>query len=682
MRAPEPLQAPDSSGSLSLLRRRTYLVILPITVVAALVIYLLSAGQPGLTFNTVALPALALGVLLLLLALLSGRVPLRWIEHGFYVLVVATFLGKYVASVAQQGTPPDTALVEVFIWTPFVYVLAFLIDTPRRAMSRSAAVSALGLVIGGYGVFSGTMPLVRLLEFHLAQGIILTMLYSLSALKNQVLALQDQVGEMHRLAHLDPLTGISNRRQLELQLGHEVLRSQRYGTPWCVIMFDLDDFKGINDAYGHAVGDEVLREAARLMQREVRGTDLLGRWGGEEFLILAVQIDLPYALALTERLRSALAAHPMPGPGHVTASFGVAAYRDQESAESLISRADAALYLAKRAGKNRVEGALVRVDTPLRVPALHNPFPVTRPTEQSEIAQATSRWLSTFELGPQDDVSRTHLAGTFAQLAAALHPSAGPEALRLMADWYCVMFLHDDRCDASGIGKDPPRLHVLTTRLMWALQGHQPAADDEPLAWAMADLGRRLRDAGGDAWLQNVTEHVSAYFRSLAWEADNRARGVIPSTDEYVHMRPLTAGLAIDEAFLSLVDQLRLPAHVYAHPAVQALTQHANRAVCWSNDIISLDKELQGGDVHNLVLVLRQERGMGLQDALEAAAAMYHQELERLIDAPRHLPDLGPELNTQLRRYVQLQQLRVGGILEWSWRSKRYQLSQGSSQPT
>lgn len=681
MRVPDPPQVPDNSGPLSLLRRRTYLVILPITVVAALVIYLLSAGQPGLTFNTVALPALALGVLLLLLGLLSGRMPLRSVEHGFYVLVVATFLGKYVASVTHQDAPPDTALVEVFIWTPFVYVLAFLIDTPRRAMSRSAAVSALGILIGSYGVLSGTMPLVRLLEFHLAQGIILTMLYSLSSLKNQVLALQGQVGEMHRLAHLDPLTGISNRRQLELQLGHEVLRSQRYGTPWCVIMFDLDDFKGINDAHGHAVGDEVLREAARLMQREIRGTDLLGRWGGEEFLILAVQIDLPYALALTERLRAALAAHPMPGPGHVTASFGVAAYRDSESAESLISRADAALYLAKRAGKNRVEGALVRVDAPLQMPELHNPFPVAPPAEQTEVAQATSRWLSTFELGPQDDVSRTHLAGTFAQLAAALHPVATGRDLRLMADWYCVMFLHDDRCDASGIGKDPPRLHTLTTRLMWALQGHQPAADDEPLAWAMADLSRRLRDAGGDPWLQDVTEHVSAYFRSLSWEADNRARGVIPTTDDYVRMRPLTAGLAIDEAFLSLVDQLRLPGHVYAHPAVRALTQHANRAVCWSNDIISLEKELQGGDVHNLVLVLRQERGMGLQDALEAAAAMYHQELERLIDAPRHLPDLGPELNVHLARYVQLQQLRVGGILEWSWRSKRYQLGHGSGLP-
>ena len=675
MRASDPPRVPADVGSLSLLRRRAYLLILPVTLLAACVTWGLSAGQPDPTFNGLALPVLALGTLLLLLGLISQRLPLRWIERGFYVLAVLIFLAKYASAVVDRGVPPDTALVEVFIWTPFVYVLAFLIESPRSALIRSVTVSVLSLLIGAYGVWIGGMPAVRLLEFHLAEGIILTLLYLLSTLKNQVLALQDQVGDLHRLAHLDPLTSTSNRRQLELQLSHEVLRSQRYGTPWCVIMFDLDDFKAVNDAYGHAVGDEVLRQTSAVMQREVRGTDLLGRWGGEEFLILAVQIDLPYALALTERLRVALEQHPMPGPGRVTASFGVAAYRDQETAEDLLARADAALYSAKAAGKNRVEGSLVKVDTPLRVPPLLNPFPVLAPAPHHDIAQATSRWLSTFDLGPQDDVSRVHFSGTFAQLAAALHPTAAADALRLMADWYCVMFLHDDRCDASGIGKDPARLRALTARLLAALKGHAPVPDDEPLAWAMSDLSRRFRDAGSDAWLDEVAAHVTAYFSSLAWEADNRARGVVPILDEYVRMRPLTAGLAIDEAFLSLVDDLHLPGEVHAHPTVQALTVHANRAVCWSNDIISLEKELQGGDVHNLVLVLRQERGLGLQDALEAAAAMYHQELERLIDVEQHLPDLGPEINVQLARYVQLQQIRVGGILEWSWRSKRYQLA-------
>ncbi|WP_309573156.1 terpene synthase family protein [Deinococcus sp.] len=674
MRAPDPPQVPGDTESLSLLRRRTYLLILPVTLLAVCMTWALSAGQANPTFNSVALPLLALGLLLLLLGLISGRVPLRWIERGFYAVVVTVFLAKYASAVIDLTVPPDTALVEVFIWTPFVYVLAFLIESPRNALTRSAGVYGLSSLIGAYGVWIGGMPVERLLEFHLAEGIILTLTSLLSTLKNQVLALKDQVGDLHRLAHLDPLTGISNRRQLELQLSHEVLRSQRYGTPWSVILFDLDDFKAVNDAYGHAVGDEVLRQTSAVMQREVRGTDLLGRWGGEEFLILAVQIDLPYALDLTERMRLALERHPMPGSGRITASFGVAAYRDQESAEELLARADAALYGAKAAGKNRVEGALVKVDTPLRHPALLNPFPVPAPDPHHGVALETSRWLSTFDLGPQDDVSRVHFSGTFAQLAAALHPSADEDALRLMADWYCVMFLHDDRCDASGVGKDPTRLRHLTGRLLTALRGHTPAPGDEPLAWAMADLSRRFREAGDDVWLGEVTHHVTAYFSSLAWEADNRARGVVPTLEEYVRMRPLTAGLAIDEAFLSLVDDLHLPDEIHAHPTVQALTVHANRAVCWSNDIISLEKELQGGDVHNLVLVLRQERGLGLQDALEAAAAMYHQELERLIDVEQHLPDLGSDINPLLARYVQLQQTRVGGILEWSWRSKRYQL--------
>ena len=236
------------------------------------------------------------------------------------------------------------------------------------------------------------------------------------------------------------------------------------------------------------------------------------------------------------------------------------------------------------------------------------------------------------------------------------------------------MILHDDRCDSSSIGHNPARLRALTSRLLATLQGQPPLPDDEPLAWAMADLHPRLLRIGGPAWLQNLTLHVNSYFESLVWEADNRANKTIPSLAEYVKMRPLTAGLAIDEAFLEVVDNLRLPPAARDHPAVQALTMQANRAVCWSNDILSLEKELQGGDVHNLVLVLQQERQLEIQPALDMAAGMYHQELERLIDGEQHLPDFGPETNAILSRWVQLQQLRVGGLLEWTWRSKRYQL--------
>ncbi|WP_165795412.1 terpene synthase family protein [Deinococcus koreensis] len=678
---PAALKA-DGGDRLAQIKRRVYLPVLQATLIAVVFTYVIGLrGEPD-PFNHLALPLLAVALLSLLLLQLMGRVTVRWIERAFFGVAATAFMAKFVFTVAHSPAIPDAALAQVYIWTPFLYVLAFLIDGSRSAIRRSLVVYVIGVLIGLYGVLSGALSNVRyLLDFYLAGAMILILLYVLATLRHHVSQLQTQVGEMRRLAHLDPLTGVSNRRQLDLQLSQEVLRSERYGSSWSVILFDLDDFKKINDRHGHAAGDEVLRQTAELMQRELRTTDLLGRWGGEEFLILAVQIDLPYARILAERLCRALAAHRMPEVGRVTASFGIATYRTGEGAESLLRRADAALYSAKHAGKNRVEVSLDSRDTPLVLPALQNPFPVAPPAPHEAVSRETSAWLARHGLGPNEDISRGLFATNIVQAVAALHPSADDEGLRLTADWVGLMILHDDRCDSSGIGHNPARLRALTSRLSATLQGQPPAPDDEPLAWAMADLHPRLLQAGGPAWLQTLTRHVDSYFESLVWEADNRASKTIPTLAEYVKMRPLTAGLAIDEAFLEIVDGLRLPPAVRDHPAVQALTMQANRAVCWSNDILSLEKELQNGDVHNLVLVLQQERQLELQPALEMAAGMYHQELERLIDGEQHLPDFGPEVGALMSRYVKLQQLRVGGLLEWTFRSKRYQLGAGLEVP-
>lgn len=165
------------------------------------------------------------------------------------------------------------------------------------------------------------------------------------------------VEETHRLASVDELTGLKNRRRVAESLEEALLRAERYSEPLCVALMDIDHFKRVNDEYGHNVGDTVLRQVACVLRGSVRNVDVVGRWGGEEFLVLLPQASEMGGRVVAERLRARLAAAspPRPGPATVTASIGVACYRDGMTGEMLVDRADQALYRAKARGRNRVE---------------------------------------------------------------------------------------------------------------------------------------------------------------------------------------------------------------------------------------------------------------------------------------------------------------------------------------
>jgi diguanylate cyclase (GGDEF)-like protein len=157
------------------------------------------------------------------------------------------------------------------------------------------------------------------------------------------------------LATVDPLTRAFNRRKLADILAEETSRARRYATPLSVVLFDIDHFKRVNDAYGHDVGDVVLTEMAQLVMGLLRECDRLARFGGEEFLVVAPGVGVEGAMDLAERLRGAVAGFSFPGAPGVTSSFGAAQYRPGEPAEAMVKRADAALYRAKEGGRNRVE---------------------------------------------------------------------------------------------------------------------------------------------------------------------------------------------------------------------------------------------------------------------------------------------------------------------------------------
>jgi len=160
------------------------------------------------------------------------------------------------------------------------------------------------------------------------------------------------------LSTLDALTAIANRRHGETLLEQEIKRARRYKHPLALIAFDIDRFKGVNDRYGHPVGDMVLRAVAEAAQKLVRASDVLVRSGGEEFQVIAPHTSAIDGLKVAEKLRTAIEATEMPGVDQVTISLGVAQLGEHESADSLTVRVNAALARAKRAGRNCVELAM------------------------------------------------------------------------------------------------------------------------------------------------------------------------------------------------------------------------------------------------------------------------------------------------------------------------------------
>ena len=167
--------------------------------------------------------------------------------------------------------------------------------------------------------------------------------------------LEELARSLDKRAATDPLTGLFNRRKIDRSLANEIMRAQRYKTQLSLMLFDIDHFKKVNDNFGHQAGDAVLVELARYTAGHIRNTDVLARWGGEEFVILSPGNSGPMGCLFAGNLLAGFRNLRIADVGTITCSFGVAEFQDGDTAETLLARADDALYRAKSNGRNRIE---------------------------------------------------------------------------------------------------------------------------------------------------------------------------------------------------------------------------------------------------------------------------------------------------------------------------------------
>jgi diguanylate cyclase (GGDEF)-like protein len=352
---PAPTRTPRETPA-EALKRRVYLVIVLLGLPGIYTAW--SANRIEQPFMANAYICLGVGVLFTLSRILNPRVGVIWIERFGFVMTVLIVLANvmYTDYFAVTRGPAWRESRETSHWLiAYLCVFAYVIFDTRSGLRVASAIAVVAFLLGLLGVQSQQNPseLYSLIRYTSISTALLAFTYLLAYSKEQL--------NLERVrSSTDDLTGLLNRRALYAALATELNKTHDDTKALVVILIDVDRFKQINDTFGHAAGDEVLIGISEILRQSAPGV-LVGRWGGEEFLVLVPNSDHESVLALAEHMRATLEGHLFE-VGSVTASFGVACLQLGESVSDLVRRADLALYAAKSRGRNRVEYTVRVID--------------------------------------------------------------------------------------------------------------------------------------------------------------------------------------------------------------------------------------------------------------------------------------------------------------------------------
>ena len=326
----------------------------------------LAGGGAVLEFARTGLSVFNLTLLLVvvfdLFTLLSSHKRQRTllVAAPYFYLVLLLVGWVYAFYFSYPSRQAQHLILAVVLLLPALYVQFFTRLPGPHALLQASTILLSFLLLnlphalmtaGGLNLFDG---LAFSGAFAVSHILLLTFVGVSMWLDSELTQVRQDAAWFQRLANHDFLTDLPNRRQLETVLNTAIAQASRNGTPCAALVIDIDHFKRLNDRFGHPTGDKVLREISRRLRNELRAGNTLGRWGGEEFVVVAPQTELYEAQQLGERLLYAVRADPISGEHLVTVSIGITTYRPGDTPETLIARADRALYRAKQAGRDRL----------------------------------------------------------------------------------------------------------------------------------------------------------------------------------------------------------------------------------------------------------------------------------------------------------------------------------------
>ncbi|WP_425145769.1 GGDEF domain-containing protein [Deinococcus sp.] len=345
-----------SGATSDALRRRVYLWAIVLGSGVLIVVWTMQLRRPAPDYYVlVGHPLLLLQCIWAAAWLLRGRALIVAERVVFVVNALAILVQMLMALIADQRQL--LSLTSAAYWMLVALsILSFLIFSNKQALLFSAGFYGVSVALPWSALLargSSLSTFSELARVQLTSGVVLVLLSILAWYRESFTVERGQRLSLEHLANTDPMTQVPNRRALYREIEH-LLEGARTGGDGCLILLDIDHFKRINDTFGHNVGDEVLIWLASMIQDDLRETDAIGRWGGEEFLMTLPGLSAELGGQVAERLRLRLEQQAFGYGQQVTASFGVTCCTADDDLQSCTARADRALYAAKTAGRNRV----------------------------------------------------------------------------------------------------------------------------------------------------------------------------------------------------------------------------------------------------------------------------------------------------------------------------------------
>ncbi|WP_392531507.1 terpene synthase [Nostoc sp. C117] len=285
-------------------------------------------------------------------------------------------------------------------------------------------------------------------------------------------------------------------------------------------------------------------------------------------------------------------------------------------------------------------------------------------------------WVLRFKLQPNKDACGRFSKSKFFLLAASAYPTCNLEELKIGNDWLSWVFIWDDQCDMSEFKKQPEALKVFQQRFIEILKGSEPTNEDMPINHALADLRQRTRQRATEKWFNHFLHCFEQYCHGCVEEAAIRAQEIVPNIDTYMRCRRFSVGGYLFLTVSEFCNQFMLSDILRNHEIVKKLELLTIDILAWCNDVFSASREMESGDVHNLVLVLHYLEKIPLNKAINLAANMHNKKVKTLIDLEASIPSFGEELDVELEKYISIIHSWISGNLNWYSLTGRYETTE------
>jgi 5-epi-alpha-selinene synthase len=297
---------------------------------------------------------------------------------------------------------------------------------------------------------------------------------------------------------------------------------------------------------------------------------------------------------------------------------------------------------------------------------LYYPFETPISCDTEAIEESTRQWVRSFNLLSDEIAFQRFCRINYGWMGARFFPHTTYERAALGAHWIAWLFTLDDEFDELEVGSKPLVLAQAFQKFLNMLKGLE-APTDTPLSQALEDLRfRTFQLSPSSDWMGRFIESIESYFSACCWEAQNRQQSASPNLRTYIRLRQDAGAQPIVVALIELMEGVTLPDVALRHPQVRSLAEMTSNLMGWSNDILSVEKELLAGDLHNLVIVLMAELGMGQEEASSLAIERHNREMQNYLVTERTLPSFGTEVDPILKNYLRGLRALIRGTLDWT----------------